>query len=464
MRVAIWRSPALEALLGGPVDETGLTEDAVLRLVAVGAREGDELEFKRDPYPGAPAGRSLAWTTEQEFAKDVTALANHVGGLLLIGVEEQDGIAIEAVPTVGDPDREVQRLGLALVNHAAPVPRAVFVPILAAAGGHYLAVVVPPSPLAPHAVTGQRGDSRRPLHWFVRDGAHTRPLAEPDVADRYRARLRGAADRTARRDSVAAEGRDSLGRSDDLWLWAATVPEAPVPTRLDAEAVRDAARWWRQDYRFSSPLGRVLEAGGEPIAGPDRTTLTGRPPLDDDDEADPRFAYIELHADGSAFAATPVELNTGDDGGIGVVTLVDDMTVIADACLSWTLRQTGTWGTADVVCGLRDGAAPDGELTGPAELVDYSHGQSRRVRLTRRLHRPPSATTTADLADCTNPQGRLAATAAAAAGLLQWFGVPEPPQIASDGTVRTHEWGDPSRARQVEQWAANRGIAHTDWG
>jgi hypothetical protein len=461
--VAIWRNPALEALFGGPVDETGLTEDAVLRLVAAGARETDELELKRDPYPGAPAGRPLAWTTEQEFAKDVTALANHVGGLLLIGVDEQDGAAAEAVPTVDDPDREVQRLRQALVNHAAPVPRAVFVPVPAAAGGHYLAVVVPPSLLAPHAVTGQRGDSRRPLHWFVRDGAHTRPLAEPDVADRYRARLRGAADRTARRNRAAAEGRDALGRSDDLWLWAATVPEAPVPARLDAAAVRDAARWWQQEYSFVSPLSRWLQASGQPIAGPNRTTFTGPPLRDDDDEADPRVAYIELHADGSAFAATPVELNTGDDGGIGVVTLVDDMTVIADACLSWALRQAGTWGTADVVCGLRDGAALDGQLSRPAELVDYSYGQSRRVRLTRRLHRPPTATTTADLADCDTPQGRLAATSAAAGALLQWFGVPEPPQIAPDGTVRTHEWGDRSRARQVEQWADNRGIPHTDW-
>ncbi len=462
MRVAIWRSPWLEALLGGPVEQTGLTEDAVLRLVEAGARESDELELKRDPYRGAPADRPVQWTVEQEFAKDVTALANHVGGLLLIGVREQDGAAAEAVPSVADPDREVQRLGQALANYASRVPRAVFVPIPAAAGGHYLAVVVPASPLAPHTVTGLRGDSRRPLHWFVRDGGHTRPLAESDVAERYRARLRGAADRAVRRDRVVADGREALGRSDDLWLWAATVPEAHVPARLDAAAVRDAARWWEQEYSFVSPLSRWLHANGHPIAGPDRTTFTGPPLRDNDDETDPRAAYVELHADGSAFAATPVELNTGEDGGIGVVTLVDDMTAIADACLSWTLHQTGTWGTADIVCGLRDGAAPDGALSRPAELVDYSHGQSRRLRRTRRLHRPPTATTTTDLADCVTPQGRLAATAAAAAALLQWFGVAEPPQIAPDGTVRTHEWGD-AREREVEQWADHREIPHTDW-
>lgn len=460
--MAIWRSPALEAVLGGLIDETGLTEDAVRRLVDVGARESDELEFKRDPYPPAPPGRSLAWTKEQEFAKDITALANHVGGLLLIGVDEQDGTAAEAVPTVADADRVVQRLRQALVNHAAPVPRAVFVPVPAAAGGNYLAVVVPPSPLAPHAVSGQSGDSRWPLHWFVRDGAHTRALAEPDVADRYRARLRGAIERTERRERIAAEGRDALGRSDDLWLWAAVVPEAPVRARLDAQAVKDADRWWQQEYRFLSPLSRWLHAHGDPIAGPGRTTFTGPPVREKDDETDPRSAYVELHADGSAFAATPVELNTGNAGGIGVVTLVDDMTAIVDACLSWTLRQTGTWGTADVVCGLRDGAAPDGDLSRPAELVDYSHGQSRRIRRTRRLDRPPTATASVDLADCATAQGRLAATAAAAAALLQWFGVAEPPQIALDGTVRTHEWGD-ARARDVKHWADEREIPHTDW-
>lgn len=70
--MAIWRSPALEALLGGPVDGTGLTEDPVLRLVAAGARESDELELKRDPYPAAPPGRPLAWTKEQVSAYDLT--------------------------------------------------------------------------------------------------------------------------------------------------------------------------------------------------------------------------------------------------------------------------------------------------------------------------------------------------------------------------------------------------------
>jgi predicted HTH transcriptional regulator len=219
----------LEALLAGPLDETGLTDAAVRALVAQQVRESEVLEFKAQPYPGAPPGASLAWTAEQELAKDITALANTAGGLLLIGVQETAGAASAGTPFPDDPEAVVQRLGRALVNHSAPVPRVEWIPVPATGGGHYLAVVVPPSPLAPHAVTGQRGDSRRPLHWYVRDGSDSRPLPESEVAERYRTRFRGADDRQARRDRVGAEGRDALGRSDLLWLWTASVPHAPRP-------------------------------------------------------------------------------------------------------------------------------------------------------------------------------------------------------------------------------------------
>lgn len=457
----VWRNPELEALLGGPLDATGLTGAAVESLVAQQARESEVLEFKSQPYPAAPAGAPVPWTKEQEFAKDITALANTAGGLLLIGVEENGGVASATTPFAADPDAESQRLARALVNHAAPVPRVAWVTIPAAAGGQYLAVIVPPSPLAPHAVTGQRGDSRRPLHWFVRDGADTRPVSEPEVAERYRARFRGAADQQARRERVAAEGREALGRSDLLWLWTATVPAAPVPAVLDARAVADATAWLHTEYNFGSPLGRSLRTEGRPFAGPGRTIATGLPWKDDQDPTDPSGgAYVELHADGSAFAATPVEANTGLEGGIGDTTLVDDLVVLVDACLSWTVRQAGAWGSADLLGGLRDGLAPDGELSRPAELVATVYGETRRQRGTRRLDKPPVVTVNVDLATADSVAGRLAATGSAAAAILQWFGLPEAPQIAPDGTLRTARWGGGSHERRIADWADAHDIRH----
>lgn len=456
----IWRNPALEALLAGPLDETGLTDAAVQSLVTQQARETEVLEFKAQPYPGAPPGAQIPWTAEQELAKDITALANTAGGLLLLGVEETGGAASAATPFPDEPEALVQRLSRALVNHSAPAPRVAWVPIPAVAGGHYLAVIVPPSPLAPHAVTGQRGDSRRPLHWFVRDGADTRPVSEPEIAERYRARFRGADDQQTRRERVAAEGRDWLGRSDLLWLWTATVPHAPVPAVLDAQAVQDATTWWQTDYLFASPLGRTLDASSQPLAGPGRTVFTGLPWRDDEDPAEPRGAYLELHADGSAFAATPVEVNTRPDGGIGDTTLVDDLTALVDACLSWTVRQAGAWGTADLLTGLRDGQAPDGELSRPVELVTTAYGTTRRQRGTRRLDRPPTTAVAIDLPTAGTRRGRLAATGSAAAAILQWFGLPEAPQIAPDGTLRTSRWGAANRERQIAEWAQDHDIPH----
>jgi hypothetical protein len=310
------------------------------------------------------------------------------------------------------------------------------------------------------AVTGQRGDSRRPLHWFVRDGADIRPVSEPEIADRYRTRFRGADDQQARRERVAAEGRDWLGQSDDLWLWTASVPHTPIPAVLDAHAVRDATTWWQGEYLFASPLERALNASSQPFAGPGRTVFTGHPWRDDEDPAEPRGAYLEFHVDGSAFAATPVELNTGPDGGIGDTTLVDDLTQLVDACLSWTVRQAGAWGSADLLTGLRDGNAADGELSRPVELVANSYGTTRRQRGTRRLDRPPATSTAVDLTTVGTRRGRLAATGSAAAALLQWFGLAEAPQIAPDGTLRTSRWGAANRERRIVQWAQDHDIPH----
>jgi hypothetical protein len=44
--MALWRSGELETVVGGLLDESGLTEQAVLRIVAEEMREGELLEFR----------------------------------------------------------------------------------------------------------------------------------------------------------------------------------------------------------------------------------------------------------------------------------------------------------------------------------------------------------------------------------------------------------------------------------
>ena len=78
--MAIWRSPELEAIFEGPLDAAGITEEAVRRVVADQTPESEVLDFKAALWAKTPRPRP-PWAEEQEFAKDVGALANHRGGV-----------------------------------------------------------------------------------------------------------------------------------------------------------------------------------------------------------------------------------------------------------------------------------------------------------------------------------------------------------------------------------------------
>ncbi|WP_298462668.1 helix-turn-helix domain-containing protein [uncultured Cellulomonas sp.] len=455
--MTLWRDPELESILGGPLDAAGLTETALQALVGAKAREGERLEFKSHPYPPSPPGAKVSWTAAQEFAKDVCALANQRGGLILIGVHEEGETATSLDATVTDPGATEQRLRQALANHATPQPRIAFVPVPATTGGNYLAVIVRPSPSAPHAVTGKPGDGRRPLHYPVRDGADVRWMAETEVAQRYRGRIDGQAARAVRTRAATDGGLDALRRGDGLWLYVCISPHSPAEATLDRTAARDAQAWWRS-YSFATPHQRMLEADGRAIPAPGRVTVTAPPYRNGHEATDPRFGYLELYIDGTSFAATPVAFNTQDDADgsqVGDVTLAEDTVLAVNACLTWTVRQAGAWGAADVLIGLVDADAADGELTRPVTLVGVRHGDLVRIG-DRKVPVAPEAVTVADLAVAGQPQGRLLVAHDALAVLLHNFGIAEPAQLAADGTVVTETWNlDP---REVERWARDHGV------
>ena len=84
-------------------DFEAIDEAALQALQANGVTEGPTLEFKRDPYGNSD-------DSKKEFLKDLSALANTLGGHLAIGVDETDGAAGAITPIFGDPDAELQRL------------------------------------------------------------------------------------------------------------------------------------------------------------------------------------------------------------------------------------------------------------------------------------------------------------------------------------------------------------------
>lgn len=452
-----WRNLDLEIVFGGPLDAIGLTEAAVDRIVSQSVQESEVLDFKKELWI---KGGNPNWPDELEFAKDVSALANHKGGIVLVGVDEAKRAAISKhpIPATVDSEAEERRLRAALINHQAPLATCEFVWIPVGAGGHYLAVVVPNSPRAPHAVVTT--DRRRPIRYPLRHGQDTNWLTEPEVADRYRRRFEGQADAAERHARISLEGFDAIQTTDGVWLFVTITPESPASIRLDRIIGEEIDKWYWTS-KESSPLDRHIAAHGTGIAAPGRMTFTGSPITSADDEAAVRDAYVELHADGSAYAAVPVAFHTSDqavdDRTIGEITLVDDGILLVDLATRWTAHQVGPWGGGTLTIGLLDTDSEDGTLEVPVELVASHGGGLRRVRRTRALRGGIRSTVTLDLSAVSTAQERLAVTHAALSGIFQAFGMPEPLQLRSNGGIVARQF-DVSRYRQVEQWANDRGI------
>ncbi len=79
----VMRSRRLEDLLGARLDD--LSYHDIESLVGnPEATEAEDLDYKRDHYESSDKGK-------EELAKDVAALANHRGGVLILGMAEAKG-------------------------------------------------------------------------------------------------------------------------------------------------------------------------------------------------------------------------------------------------------------------------------------------------------------------------------------------------------------------------------------
>jgi len=459
--MAVWHNPELESIFGGPLDTSGITEASIQALVGAQTPESDQLDFKgvregEVPYPSTRGRRPVWGTEEQEFAKDVVAFANHRGGVLLIGMREENGVATTPTPiTASTAEAEEQRLRRALLNNSAPFMEPAFVTVPATGGAWYLAVVIPPSRSAPHAVLGDRSDRTSPLRYPVRHGRDTIWMSEHEVADRYRRRLSAAQEEERRAAVVVAQGAAAVLRSTGVWLYMAAVPETPVIARLDESVVHEIDSWQR-DFGMASPLGRNLAAYGRGIPAPGRVTFTGSRYSSEDDETTVREAYVELHVDGSAYAAKPLDPSPPEqwDRHIGSISLSDDTIMLSDVVLRWCARQAGSYGSARLTVGIIDSDSEDGSLRLPLMLA--SGARARRSEGTRSVTGRPVVEVSADLAAVRTVQERLAVTYLALSGLLQWFGLPESRLLKPDGTLVCRQFGTWSDL--AEQWAGQWGV------
>lgn len=191
----------LHASLG--LEETELTFEIAASAIEGEVVETQELDFKRDlPLALPPGAKPEAKDQKQsELAKDVAAMANSGGGLLLYGMDEDrqvDRSVAKRICSVGALDETVEKqIRQVVANLAYPAVRELEFawlieqePIAAGEPRSMLALLVPDSIERPHLIH-PRGNNKE---WFMspyRDGRDTAFMTDRMLQSAYIDRERG---------------------------------------------------------------------------------------------------------------------------------------------------------------------------------------------------------------------------------------------------------------------------------
>lgn len=451
------RSRRLEALLGGSLD-TVTYADLTALVGNPEAAEGEDLDYKRE---------ISAFTEEQkaELAKDVAAFANHIGGLLIVGMAEAKGIPSKVMDS--DVSDEHQRhLHQVLARHTAPpvrfAMRAVPNPDPDVQGKGFLLLAVPRSPQGPHAVTAPVAKATVEALRYPRRGAsRTQWLTETDVATAYQRRFSESADRSRRLTGAERELLHALPPSNLPHLIVSVTPETPGDMIIN----REAFAHHQAELLNISLIGDDSYAFEGVRIGSRRLTAFG---------GDPTgyfYNHCDLHRDGSGSWALRLYDNTSTADSIQFHWAEPDTLVwlllSALHVLGGHARdRTGATGTALIKAAVVD--APHSHPEGPARPQMYPLPPFRidtmRASGTERLPLSTQSCAYADseavalLDDLTDAGPSLIQTASLLADeLVQAFGIAEAPPLTRAGQLRQSGWSQQLR-RGVLGWAEKQAI------
>lgn len=204
-----------------------ITEELIDTAVQAGIEETDDLDWKSELPPASNLNNT-------DFPKDIAAMANSGGGVIVYGVTESQKKATGRKDTGELTENHERSLRQVAVSAISPPIFGLNIIHVGDDGNRAVAVVVPASVDGPHLV--YRGE------YFgapVRNNADTLWMREREIAARYRARFDAARHATEVLDKLymeTASGRDTAERA---WLIAVAHPRA-------ASAM---TRWSREDAR-----------------------------------------------------------------------------------------------------------------------------------------------------------------------------------------------------------------------
>lgn len=238
----------------GPLDF-----DMIARAAADRLGESDDLDWK-EQLPQPP--REGRWN---ELAKDVAAMANTRGGLIIFGVRDTTCELVGIDPDEANTDQYAQWVR----NHVHPyLPGLTFTTLTSPDDTRSVLVAdVPASPMAPHLVygTAARDKDQQAAVAPYRDRDHTAWMAEHQLERAYRDRFTRAqhADDTLQRLIDHARETVTLQQKEpSAWFIAVARPERPLP--------RAAARMTREKAGFVA-----AQARGRTARQPDSRMIPG---------------------------------------------------------------------------------------------------------------------------------------------------------------------------------------------
>jgi hypothetical protein len=275
----------------------------VRQAAADNLEETDDLDWK-EMLPQQP--RDGRWN---EFAKDVAAMANTRGGLIIFGVQDKPTALVGI-----DPD-EVNRQQYAqwIRNHVQPYLPDLDIFELTDGTKTVLVVDVPASEMAPHFVYGGAARDKEQQTAVVpyRDNDHTAWMAEHQIERAYRdrfARVGRAEEEIQRHIDFTTQTIAAHASAPSAWFIAVSRPQRPLP-RGTYTMSRDEAREVLEAAKTRAGVLHARQSVPGPLVGMgDNTLLNPRPGLrrwvcNNLESPINREVITELHYDGTVVMA-----------------------------------------------------------------------------------------------------------------------------------------------------------------
>lgn len=195
-----------------------ITAELLDAAITAGAEETDGLDWKQS----LPPDRDLK---DSDFTKDVAAMANNLGGVIVYGVTEDQKAATGREPITFSNDFEHTERTMRALACTAITPPILGLDIIALGSqqDRALVVIVPDSPDGPHLIF------RKDLFAApFRNGADTLWAGEHQIEAMYRARFEEQRHATEALDRLYAEAADAHDTTERAWLIGVAHPRIPV--------------------------------------------------------------------------------------------------------------------------------------------------------------------------------------------------------------------------------------------